>query len=70
MNGYPGTVKCLECVEYCEGEKEANEGNNEKDAADNVDYVTKFQFFKIHTSCIIRPSSETYLLLMKQDENS
>ena len=66
MNGHPVTAgwlisECLEFVEYYEGEKEANEGNKEKDATDKIHSINKSKFFKIHTSCIVRPSSKTNL---------
>ena len=66
MNGHPVMAgwlisECLEFVEYYAGEKEANEGNKVKDAADKIHSVNKSKFFKIHTSCIVRPSSKTNL---------
>ena len=66
MNGHPVMAgwlisECLEFVEYYEGEKEANEGNKEKDATDKIHSINKSKFFKIHTSCIVRPSSKTNL---------
>ena len=58
MNSYTVTVKSFECVENCEREQEADERYSEEDGADEVDYVNKFHLVKIHTSCVVGPSSE------------
>ena len=58
VDGHSGTVESLECVENCEREQEADERYSEEDGADEVDYVNKFHLVKIHTSCVVGPSSE------------
>ena len=63
VDGHSGTVESLECVENCVREQEADERYSEEDGADEVDYVNKFHLVKIHTSCVVGPSSEILNIL-------
>ena len=63
VNGHSGTVESLECVKNCEREQQTDERYGEEDGADDVNFVNKFHLIKIHTSCVVGPSSEILNIL-------